>query len=55
MTDINGFTAHPLFTELAVSSGDQGPGPVIRTVLVVGVVGIVFLAWFLLRGYGNKD
>lgn len=40
---------------LAVSSSDQGPGNLIRTVLVVGVVGIVFLAWFLLRGYGKKD
>ena len=56
MPDISAITAHPGFTELlAVSKGDQGPGVVIRTVLVVGVVGIVFLAWFLLRGYGKKD
>lgn len=56
MSDIHAFTANPGFTELlAVSKGDQGPGDLIRTVLVVGVVGIVFLAWFLLRGYGKKD
>jgi hypothetical protein len=24
-------------------------------VIVVAVVGVVFLAWFLLRGYGDKD
>ncbi|MEU1308028.1 hypothetical protein ABZ419_03910 [Streptomyces cinnamoneus] len=53
---INGFTTHPGFTEvLAVSKGDQGPGVVLRTVLIVGVVGVVLLAWFLLRGYGKKD
>ncbi len=53
---INGFTTHPGFTEvLAVSKGDTGPGAVLRTVLIVGVVGVVFLAWFLLRGYGKKD
>ncbi|MEV6672105.1 hypothetical protein [Streptomyces sp. NPDC051162] len=56
MPDIHAFTANPGFTELlAVSKGDQGPGALIRTVLVVGVVGIAFLAWFLLRGYGKKD
>ncbi|ARZ70152.1 hypothetical protein M1P56_04730 [Streptomyces sp. HU2014] len=56
MPDINAFTTHPAFTEfLAVDKGDQGPGAVLRTVLVVGVVGVVFLAWFLLRGYGKKD
>jgi hypothetical protein len=24
-------------------------------VLVVSICGVAFLAWFLLRGYGNKD
>ncbi len=49
---LGGITAHPALTEvLAVSRGDQGPGAVLRTVLIVGVVGIVLLAWFLLRGY----
>jgi len=32
-----------------------GPGPVMRTVLIGSVVGVVLLAWFVLRGYGNKD
>lgn len=39
---------------LAASQAD-GPGWVLRTVLIVGVVGAALLAWFLLRGYGNKD
>lgn len=56
MPHINGFATHPGFTELlAVSKGDEGPGALLRTVIVVGVVGIALLAWFLLRGYGNKD
>ncbi|HEY5833259.1 hypothetical protein [Streptomyces sp.] len=35
---------------LAVSHS-PGPGPVMRTVVVVAVVGVVLLAWFVLRGY----
>ncbi|MEU5187358.1 hypothetical protein AB0G83_09425 [Streptomyces klenkii] len=55
MSPLHAFAAQPGVTELlAVSKDDTGPGPVIRTVLIVGVVGIVFLAWFLLRGY-KKD
>ncbi|WP_188282483.1 hypothetical protein [Streptomyces sp. CBMA29] len=34
-------------------SNSPGPGPVMRSVIVVSVVGVVFLAWFLLRGYRN--
>ncbi|GAU69999.1 hypothetical protein ACFY12_26795 [Streptomyces sp. NPDC001339] len=30
-----------------------GPGWLLRTVIIVGVVGAVLLAWFLLRGYGK--
>ncbi|MBO0656962.1 MULTISPECIES: hypothetical protein [Streptomyces] len=56
MAVIDPVTAHSGFTELlAVSKGDQGPGVVLRTVLIVGVVGIVLVAWFLLRGYRDKD
>lgn len=40
-------------TTLAVSNS-PGPGPVMRTVLVVSVVGVALMAWFLLRGYGGK-
>jgi hypothetical protein len=39
-------------TTLATSD-TVGPGPVMRTVIVVTVVGVALMAWFLLRGYGN--
>ncbi|MCF3964148.1 hypothetical protein [Streptomyces fuscigenes] len=39
----------------AAASDQQGPGNVLRIVLVVAVVGGVFLAWFLLRGYGDGN
>ncbi|MFI0723756.1 hypothetical protein [Streptomyces sp. NPDC021224] len=42
---------HDLST-LAVSD-TAGPGPVMRTVLLVSVVGVALMAWFLLRGYGK--
>ncbi|MEV4433369.1 hypothetical protein [Streptomyces sp. NPDC049585] len=49
---LHGLTTHPALTEvLAVSHGDQGPGAVLRTVLLVGIVGVPLLAWLLLRGY----
>jgi ABC-type microcin C transport system permease subunit YejB len=38
----------------AANASDQpGAGDVLRIVLVVAIVGGVFLAWFLLRGYGG--
>ncbi|MFD7499759.1 hypothetical protein ACWC5C_04730 [Streptomyces sp. NPDC001700] len=46
MPDMTGLT-----TVLAATSKDQGPGALLRTVIVVGVVGSVLVAWFLLRGY----
>ncbi len=53
---MTGLTGHPGFVELlAVSKGDGGPGTLLRTVLIVSVLGIVLLAWVLLRGYGGKD
>lgn len=42
------------FSEVLAASHDQGAGPVLRTVIVVGVVGAALLAWFLLRGYGGQ-
>lgn len=39
---------------LAVSSGG-GPGTLLKWVIVIAVLGMVFLAWFLLRGYRNED
>ncbi|MCA1217654.1 hypothetical protein [Streptomyces sp. 8L] len=38
----------------AAASDQPGAGPVLRIVLVVAIVGGVFLAWFLLRGYGDS-
>ncbi|MEW1750509.1 hypothetical protein ACIQU1_15445 [Streptomyces angustmyceticus] len=32
---------------------DGGPGWILRTVIIAGVVGAALLAWFLLRGYGQ--
>lgn len=42
-------------TLLAAASDQQGPGDTIRIVLVVSMVGVVLLAWLLLRGYRDKD
>jgi hypothetical protein len=39
----------------AAASGQQGPGATLRIVLLVCLVGGVLLAWFLLRGYGDKN
>lgn len=39
----------------AETSNADGPGWILRTVIIVGVLGAVFLAWFLLRGYGGQD
>jgi hypothetical protein len=44
---------HPAY--LAVASDSDGPGWLLRTVIVVSVLGAAFLAWFLLRGYGGSD
>jgi hypothetical protein len=43
---------HHALTALAVSQS-AGPGPVMRSVLAISVVGAAFLGWFLLRGYRN--
>jgi hypothetical protein len=37
------------------AASDQGAGNLLRGVLIVGVLGAVFLAWFLLRGYKSDD
>lgn len=34
-----------------LAAKEQGPGNVLRIVLVVSLVGAVLLAWLLLRGY----
>ncbi|MEC4014824.1 hypothetical protein [Streptomyces sp. H27-D2] len=40
---------------LAVPAHTEGPGSLLRTLIVVSVVGAGLLAWFLLRGYGGQD
>ncbi|MFH8404947.1 hypothetical protein ACH4FX_09235 [Streptomyces sp. NPDC018019] len=42
-----------LLAAAAETSKNDGPGWVLRTVLIVGVLGAVFLAWVLLRNYGK--
>ncbi|WP_369215208.1 hypothetical protein [Streptomyces flavofungini] len=37
--------------EAARAAGDQGPGNLLRIVLIVMVVGCALAGWFLLRGY----
>ncbi|MCX3064343.1 hypothetical protein [Streptomyces beihaiensis] len=39
----------------AASSAGQGPGNLLRVVLIVGIVGAALLGWFLLRGYKSDD
>jgi hypothetical protein len=39
----------------AAASDQQGAGNLLRTVIVVGVLGSVLLGWFLLRGYKRDD
>ncbi|MEU5777374.1 hypothetical protein ABZ819_29240 [Streptomyces venezuelae] len=38
-------------TEAAKAAERQGPGNLLRIVLIVMVVGCVLVGWFLLRGY----
>jgi len=42
-------------TEAAGAADKQGPGDLLRIVLIVMVVGAVLLGWFLLRGYKRDD
>ncbi|MGW2933069.1 hypothetical protein ACWDA7_14645 [Streptomyces sp. NPDC001156] len=42
-------------TEAAVAADRQGPGNLLRVVLIVMVFGTALTAWFLLRGYKRKD
>ncbi|MFB7499470.1 hypothetical protein ACFC09_33135 [Streptomyces sp. NPDC056161] len=41
--------------EAAVAAQQHGAGNLLRIVLVVMVLGCVLTAWFLLRGYKQKD
>ncbi|GGZ53383.1 hypothetical protein [Streptomyces bluensis] len=42
-------------TEAATAAETQGPGNLLRVVLIVMIVGCVLGAWFLLRGYRRDD
>ncbi|MDN3022951.1 hypothetical protein [Streptomyces sp. S.PB5] len=42
-------------TEAASAAERQGAGNLLRVVLIVMVLGCVLTAWFLLRGYKQKD
>jgi hypothetical protein len=42
-------------TEAASAASKQGPGDLLRVVLIVMVLGTVLTAWFLLRGYRRDD
>ena len=42
-------------TEAAGAAQQQGPGNLLRVVLIVMILGCVLTAWFLLRGYKRKD
>jgi hypothetical protein len=42
-------------TEAATAASRQGPGNLLRVVLIVMVLGCVLTGWFLLRGYKRKD
>ncbi|MGD1225270.1 hypothetical protein AB9Q10_43405 [Streptomyces krungchingensis] len=42
-------------TEAANAADKQGPGNLLRVVLIVMVVGVALTAWFLLRGYKRDD
>ncbi|MFE1771100.1 hypothetical protein [Streptomyces sp. NPDC059008] len=46
---------HPsvLLAAAQETAHDVGPGWILRTVIIAGVLGAVLLAWFLLRGYGQ--
>jgi hypothetical protein len=39
---------------LAINSS-AGPGLVMRSIIVISVVGGVLIAWFVLRGYRDND
>lgn len=38
---------------LAAASDQGGSGYTLRIILLVAIVGIIFIGWFLLRGYGK--
>ncbi|MER6560961.1 hypothetical protein ABT300_25165 [Streptomyces sp. NPDC001027] len=41
--------------EAVGAAQQQGPGNLLRVVLIVMILGCALTAWFLLRGYKRKD
>lgn len=57
MSALQGFTqlaASPTVTQVVLASKD-GPGPVLRTVVLLALIGIPITAYLLLRGYRKDD
>ncbi len=48
-------TPHADWLAAAAAAEQQGPGNLLRIILIVMVLGCVLTAWFLLRGYKQKD
>jgi hypothetical protein len=40
---------------LAAASSQGGTGYTLRIILLVAILGMIFLGWFLLRGYGDNN
>ncbi|MFD5816119.1 hypothetical protein ACFV06_12005 [Streptomyces sp. NPDC059618] len=53
--DMEHIPAAAWFTEAAAAADKQGPGNLLRVVLIVMIIGVVLTAWFLLRGYKRDD
>ncbi|MFF3409136.1 hypothetical protein ACFYW8_23615 [Streptomyces sp. NPDC002742] len=53
--DMEHIPAAAWLTEAADAAGKQGSGNLLRVVLIVMIIGVVFAAWFLLRGYKRDD
>ena len=49
------YPAAAWLTEAASAAEKQGPGSLLRVVLIVMILGCALTAWFLLRGYKSKD
>ncbi|MBQ0830758.1 hypothetical protein [Streptomyces tagetis] len=50
------YSPHTVRLAQAVTAAEpQGPGNMLRIILLVMIVGCALTAWFLLRGYKRKD
>ncbi|GAA3806787.1 hypothetical protein [Streptomyces chiangmaiensis] len=47
-------TSAAWLTEVVMAAGRQGPGNLLRVVLIVMVLGCALTAWLLLRGYKRR-